>query len=70
MKKTFQVPVYWEMQGSLKVSVETEGLTEEEIYKAAIKAAKEEAKDCPLPEGSYVEETFEVETNPEYVFPI
>ena len=47
--KTFKIPVFWECTGHY--IIEAEDLEE----------AVEEAYDLPLPEGSYVEDSFQVE---------
>ena len=51
----WKVPVLWSMMGYLTVDAETE--------EEAVKEAQRLAETCPLPaDGSYLEESFEVDT--------
>ena len=70
-KKFFKVPCYWQVQGYLTVEVEDNGnLEEDELIELAIEKAETIGKTCSLPEGSFVDDSFEVETNPTNIYPV
>lgn len=52
-KKRWKVPCVWQMMGYLTVEADTP----EEAWKAAEKIAD----DCPLPDGAYLDDSFELD---------
>ena len=49
----FKVPVIWEMMGYLQVEADSP--------EDAVQKAKEMALTCPLPDGEYLNDSFEVD---------
>ena len=53
MSKTYTIPLVWEVYG--QISVEAESLKEAIEYALG--------PDCPLPEGNYVDDSIQVDTD-------
>lgn len=66
--RTIKVPVLWMMYGEIELDIQTdENADEEEILDKVFNEFYDHYKDIPLPEGHYLEDSFELNIDEEDV---